>query len=293
MAMRLVQLLLAPPVFKTAGVILAGVGAAVLAYALVRAEASIVRRALSAYADYLDRRLRSLFLRGDVRALMIAQAVLAYVLIGAALALHDGKMAFFALLIGVMPAAILELKLKRRIAAIEAQTDRFVLALANALKATPSVGDAFVSLVPLTAEPLRSEIELAAKQMRLGCALEDALLQMATRVGSRIFDTALASALIGQRVGGNLPRILETSAEALRELARLEAMMRARTASGRIQMWVIAAAPVLFVVYFDKSQPGYFDPMTASTTGIALLGTAVVLWLVAIVLGKKILGVDV
>ena len=41
-------------------------------------------------------------------------------------------------------------------------------------------------------EPLKSEIELATKQMRLGNTLEDALLEMARRIGSRVFDTALA-----------------------------------------------------------------------------------------------------
>ena len=167
------------------------------------------------------------------------------------------------------------------------------MTLANALKATPSVGDAFTSLVPVVDEPLRSEITLATKQMRLGVVLEQSLLEMASRIGSRLFDTALASVLIGQRLGGNLPKILESSAGALRELFRLEGMMRAKTASGRIQMWVIGVAPIVFVTYFDQTDPTYFDPLMTTTPGMIILGAAIVAWVLALVLGRAILMVDV
>jgi tight adherence protein B len=282
-----------PRILKVAGIASGGLGAAAFAYWLVHKPTSLLSRAIAAYAHHLERRFRSLFLQANVKAVILTQAIAIYAIVAAGIALHQPQIAPFALLAAVLPILILELKHKRRILAIETQTDSFILALSNALKATPSVGDAFISLIPIVSEPLRSEIDLATKQMRLGQTLEDALLEMATRIGSRVFDTALASVLIGQRVGGNLPKILETSACALRELFRLEGMMRARTAAGRIQLWVIAFAPILFVFYFDQTQPGYFDPLTSSTTGMIMLFAAVACWMLAIVLGRKILRVDV
>jgi tight adherence protein B len=282
-----------PRILKVTGLVFGGLGAAGFTHWLVRKPTSLLSRALSAYAHYLDRRFRSLFLQANVKAVILTQAISFYAIVAAGIAFHEVQIAPFALLVAALPVLLLELKHRKRILAIETQTDGFILALSNALKATPSVGDAFISLIPIVSEPLRSEVDLATKQMRLGQTLEDALLMMATRIGSRVFDTALASVLIGQRVGGNLPKILETSASALRELFRLEGMMRSRTAAGRIQLWVIAFAPVLFVFYFDQTQPGYFDPLTTSTTGMLMLFAAVVLWMLAIVLGRKILRVDV
>jgi tight adherence protein B len=271
----------------------ATIGGFALGYALVHRPTSLLNRALSAYADYLDRRFRSLFLPATGRAVLFAQTLAIAVVAGGGITLREPALVGLAGAIAILPAGFLELRRQRRTAAIEAQTDGFVLALANALKGTPSVGDAFTSLIPIVAEPLRGEIALATKQMRLGCTLESVLVDTASRIGSRIFDTALASVLIGQRLGGNLARILETSAAALRELFRLEAMMRSKTSSGRIQMWIIAAAPVFFAAYFDQTQPGYFDPLTASGVGSVLLGAAIVCWVLAILIGRKVMAVDV
>lgn len=279
--------------YKLAGVLTGGLGAAAIGYMLIRKPTSPLSRAFSAYSHYLERRFKTLFLPANVRSVIITQAISIYAVIATAVAMHQLEIAPFALLVAAIPVLMLELKVHVRVRAIEAQTDSFVLTLANALKATPSVADAFISLVPVVAEPLRSEIVLATKQMRLGVVLEDALLEMAARIGSRTFDTALASVLIGQRVGGNLPKILETSAGALRELFRLEGMMRAKTASGRIQMWVIVLAPMLFVVYFDQTQPGYFDPLMESNMGRMMLLAAIIMWILAIIVGRKVLKVDV
>lgn len=278
---------------KIAGIAIAAIGLAVLAHVSVARPKSLLNRGLAAYAHYLEKRFAAMFMPANVNAVMIAQGVTMYAVVATAVAMNAPEVLPFVAVVAALPWATLELKHRRRVVAIEQQTDTFILALANSLKSTPSVADAFSSLVPIVAEPLKSEIELALKQMRLGCTLEDALQMMAERIGSRVFDTALASVLIGQRVGGNLPRILETSAGALRELNRLESMVRSRTASGRIQMWVISLAPAAFVIFFDRTQPKYFEPLTSSNTGVAILAAAVVLWVVAIILGRKILSVDV
>jgi tight adherence protein B len=280
-------------IMKVAGIGLGGAGLAYAAYTSVAKNTSWLNRGLATYAHFLDRRFQSLFMPANPKAVIIAQAIAMYAMIATGLSLRTPEIIPFVVLIAVLPLGYLELKHRRRVLAIEQQTDGFVLALANALKATPSVADAFISLVIIMPDPLKSEIDLATKQMRLGCTLEDALLLMANRIGSRVFDTALASVLIGQRVGGNLPKILETSAGALRELNRLESMVRSKTASGRIQMWVISLAPAAFVIFFDRTQPHYFDPLTESRTGIIMLSAAIALWVIAIVLGRKILRIDV
>ena len=290
---RVMQLLQDARALKVAGIALAGLGLAGVAHVMVSRPNSLLNRGLAAYAHYLEKRFSSMFMEANVKAVMIAQGLMIYGFFAAAVATSTTEILPFALLIAILPSATLEWKHRKRVAAIEQQTDSFILALANALKSTPSVADAFSSLVPVISEPLKSEVDLALKQMRLGCTLEDALLLMAQRVGSRIFDTALASVLIGQRVGGNLPKILETSATALRELNRLEGMVKSRTAAGRIQMWVISLAPAAFVIFFDRTQPKYFEPLMTSNTGLIVLAAAIILWIVAVILGRKILAVDV
>jgi tight adherence protein B len=94
-------------------------------------------------------------------------------------------------------------------------------------------------------------------------------------------------------VGGNLPKILETTANSLREMARLEGVVRTKTAEGKMQMWVLAVFPLLLILAVNSINPGYFEPMTSSLAGYLLVGFAVVFWLGALVSARKILAVDI
>ena len=167
-----------------------------------------------------------------------------------------------------------------------------MLALANALKTTPSIGGAFGSVVNVIEDPIRSEVDLALKEMRVGSTLDMALLSMAARVGSRQLDSALSAILIGRQVGGNLPKVLETTANTLREMKRLEGVIRTKTADGRMQLWVIGAMPLIFILCFGTAWPGYFDPLTKSWTGYGIIAGVGVCWVSALVMARKILAVD-
>jgi tight adherence protein B len=145
----------------------------------------------------------------------------------------------------------------------------------------------------MTPHPLRQELELAVKQMRLGTTVEQALLHMSGRVGCKQLDTALSAILIGREVGGNLPSILETTAEVMREMARLEGVVRTKTAGGRAQLWVLGLFPFVLMLGFNAVNRGYFDPLTASVTGYLVTTIAFALWGGSIVFARRILAVDI
>ncbi len=264
-----------------------------LTFAALREPKSFTNRSLGRYASHLEKRLVAMFVRLDVRPILAVQAAGAYVLLGCALFAHEPRLLGLVPALLATPVLVLDVLGKRRNAKIEAQSDAFVLAMANALRSTPSIGDAFRSLPGIIAEPLRSELQLAGKQMQLGCTFEDALLLMGRRINSRAFDTALATMLIGQRLGGNLPTTLASVGSAIRELNRLDLMSRAKTSAMRMQMWVIAAAPVAFTVGMEQLLPGYFKPLMQSHYGAPVVGLAIVLWVVALIAGRRILAVSI
>lgn len=182
---------------------------------------------------------------------------------------------------------------RRRVLALEAQIDGFLVALSNALKTTPSVADAFISVGAIIADPMREEIATAVKEMRFGATLEQALSLMASRVGSTQLDSALSTVLIGRQVGGNLPKILNTTAASLREMVRLEGVVRTKTAEGKMQVWVLAIFPLLLVLAINAINPGTFDPLTQSAIGYVLVVLAVFFWAAGLFVARKILAVDI
>jgi tight adherence protein B len=98
--------------------------------------------------------------------------------------------------------------------------------------------------------------------------------------------------LIGRQVGGNLPKILETTAMTLREMRRLEGVIRTKTAEGRMQIWVIGFMPFVFMVVLNSFWPGYFDVLTKSVAGYVIIISVSGLWVSSLVTARKVLAVD-
>lgn len=251
------------------------------------------RRLFARYVAYLERKLRLMFIFDKGRTIALAQLGLLGVVaaLGLAFGLPLGWLVAIAIVVG--PPWAVERARQKRVERIEAQLDTFLLALANALKTTPSIGDAFGSVQTLVAAPLRQEVELSVKEMRLGSTLDQALLHMAGRVGSRQLDAALSSVLVGRQIGGNLPRILETTSESLREMARLEGVVRSKTAEGKAQLWVLALFPFVMIFALNAVREGYFEPLTESVTGYVVALVAAGFWVSSLVVARKVLAVDV
>jgi tight adherence protein B len=250
-------------------------------------------RLWSSYEAYLDRKLRQLFLPARGRAIVWGQVLGACVCVAAGLLLEQ-RLAYLALLpVLAGPAVYIEQLRRQRVRAIEAKIDGFVLALANGLKATPSIGNALAYTQPLLAVPLDAEVGLALKEMRLGNTVDQALLSMAGRVRSTQLDAALSGLLIGRQVGGDLPKILERTAATLREMARLQGVVRSKTAEGKAQVTLLAILPAVILFLFDTVSRGYFDSLTASIFGWAVIALATVLWLGSVVVARKVLAVDI
>lgn len=264
----------------------------VLALALFADETSFVWRYWNRYTSSLERRLRAQFIwtRGRNVALVQLGAIIALATASTIIAIPYVYIWLILLIIG--PSMWIDRTHRQRVEKIEQQLDGFVLALANALKTTPSIGSALASTIPILSEPTREEVELTVKEMKVGSTLDQALLQMSARIGSRQVDSALSAVLIGRQVGGNLSRVLDQTANTLREMARLEGVVRTKTAEGKMQVIVLAVLPFALVTGLNFTWPGYFNALTNSIVGYFIAAACGIMWLVAIFLARKILNVD-
>ncbi|APR84468.1 Flp pilus assembly protein TadB [Minicystis rosea] len=279
--------------FKYGGLSLLFVGLFAALVIIIGDAEGMPRRMWARYVVFLERKLRLMFIWTPGNQIAGGQAAGILVLLALGIIIDLPFWWAFALLVAVGPAVYIERLLRQRMEQIEAQLDGFLMALANALKATPSLGDAFSSVQRLIPPPLQQEVELAVKEMRVGSTLDQAMLFMAGRIGSRQVDSALSALLIGRQIGGNLPKILDTTASSLREMARLEGVVRTKTAEGKAQLWVLALFPMVLMVAFNAVKEGYFDPLTQSVTGYAVIVVALLFWIASLVTARKILDVDI
>ena len=197
------------------------------------------------------------------------------------------------LVIAVAPGAWLRRAARARTGRIESQLDGWMLALANALRANPALAAAIAASAELVGAPLARELAVVEREQRLGVALDRALLHMAARVGSPAVGAALAILRIARAAGGDLSHTLEAAAASLREMARLEGVVRTKTAEGRAQTAVIGAAPIGLVALLHRIDPQLLAPLWGTPLGHAIVAAALGLWAAALLLARKIVAVDI
>lgn len=251
------------------------------------------RRLWNRYIANLTVQLEELFL--EITAVQLAQmqgaAIACVALYG--LFFKQPLVLLLVFVIAGAPVLYLEAERRTRVTKMEEQIAQWLMLLANALRANPSVGAAVEASVKLLPSPTQEHVDIVTKEMRLGVPVEKALLNMGRRIDSQTLQSALATIVISQRTGGDVPKLLEESASGLREMARLEGLIRAKTAEGKAQAFVLALVPIALGVMISRLKPGWFDPLLTSPKGYALIAVAVLAWFGALYMARRILDVEV
>ncbi len=283
----------ASPVSGWVAIGLMAVGSFLAIYLAISLPNSPLKTQWAIYVSKLDAYVKFLLLKQTGAEIARNQAIIISILLLVFAATGEVLAVVAAALVGIAPFASLSSKKKQRIEKLEIQLDGWLLMLANALKATPAIGEAINSTVNLVQPPMSEELDLLVKENQLGTPLDQAVLNASERIGSQVVSGALATLVIARQTGGDLPKILETSASSLREMARLEGVVRTKTAEGKGQTVVLAVLPfgmTLLLTWIDRT---WLEPLTTNFVGYMILAAALTLWLLGIIWSRKILAVDI
>jgi tight adherence protein B len=225
------------------------------------------RRLIAGYVARLDEQQRWMFRpeTGAKMAWLQAAGILAILLVYGLR--PEGALIALAALVAIVPPIVVSRQVATRRARIDEQAHGFALALANSLKATASIGDALKGATDVTAKPLQDELKTTLRQVHVGSTLEEALLALSTRVQSSALDVVVSALLIGRQTGGDLPRILESTAGSLRELKRLEKHTDKVTRSAKQSLGVSALVTLGLAVALPNLFPGFLDPLKTTVKG--------------------------
>lgn len=279
------------PVLLVAGAFSTG-GCTALCYFALKRDGGPGGRLLGSYSAGLDRHLG--FLLSRYRGAQLARVQLVVCVVSLAMLALTRSPAFA--LLGFVGAAappfLLRRRCQKRVSKLERQLDTWLLMLANALRATSSVGEAIASTVALVPRPFSEEVDLLVKELRLGVPLDRAIHALSHRVNSTTVSGALTMIVVARRTGGDLSRTLEQAAAALREAARLEGVLRTKTAEGRGQVLVLASVPLVLSVIIAWLDRSWFEPMLTHAMGRAILVGCAVVWAFATLWAHHIARVD-
>lgn len=193
----------------------------------------------------------------------------------------------------ILPKIYLKKKYAARIRNIDEQVEEAMVYMANSFKANPSLPEAIQDVCNAMGPPISQELGVLLKEYRLGTPMDQALINMQRRVPSRNLGLSVSALVIGREVGGNIPDILDEIAGTIRESFRLERVIDAQTAQGRMQAWVMGLMPGVVVGVFYLMDPDLIQPLFDTLIGYMILVGAAVLNIIGVVMILKIVQIDV
>jgi tight adherence protein B len=248
-----------------------------------------------AYAKWANDELRALYspLRARDFALRHAAVIVAGLLTGGVLLGSWVYGIILAVFFAYVPVLWMEREKSKRRKALNDQLDATLQSMANTILVTQNLEDAFATIAQHFDPPISQEADIVVKQVRLGTPMDEALRDFAGRCHSRNVDAIVTALTVGRQTGGELPKVLETTAGVLRETMRVEGVMESKTSEGKAQVWVMGMLPFVFGGALQIIDPEWMQPLFKDPIGWAILVVVCFLEMVGIALVRKFTRIDV
>jgi tight adherence protein B len=198
-----------------------------------------------------------------------------------------------AIFLGYLPVVWIERERAKRKKALDEQLDATLQSMANTILVTQNLEDAFATIAQHFDPPIAQEADVLVKQVRLGTPMDEALRDFAQRCSSRNVDAIVTALTVGRQTGGELPKVLETTASVLRETMRVEGVMEAKTSEGKAQVVVMGILPFVFGGALQIIDPEWMRPLFNDPIGWGVLMFACLLEVIGLLLVRKLTTIDV
>jgi tight adherence protein B len=191
---------------------------------------------------------------------------------------------------GSTPILVVWWKAKRRLAAIDDQLPDLLVTLAASLKAGHSFRQGIQAVVDEGQPPASKEFKRVLTETRLGRPMDDALAEMANRIGSKNVSFVVTAVTIQRQVGGSMAGIFDMVAEAVRNRQQFARKIRSLTAMGRASAYVLCGIPFFMLGILTLMNRQFMAPLYHTSAGHKLMAVGLVMMAVGSLLLRKIVS---
>ncbi|MGH1357964.1 MAG: type II secretion system F family protein [Burkholderiaceae bacterium] len=195
--------------------------------------------------------------------------------------------------LAVVPKLILRTLRRRRVQAFRVQMPEILSLLSVSLKAGAALNTALGEIGEQLPAPARQEITMVLREQRMGRSLDSALGAFEARMPVEETMLLVSALRLGLRSGGSLAQTLAGLSVAMRRRLMLEGKVRALTAQGRMQAWVMGLLPFGVLAVLLVMQPELTDLYFATTEGLAVLGLVCLLQLIGGWVVSRMVAIEV
>jgi tight adherence protein B len=192
--------------------------------------------------------------------------------------------------VGSLPLLYVGVVAATRIKKFENQLPDLLITIAASLKAGHSFRQGIQAVVDEGADPAAKEFRRVMTETQLGKPMDDALNDMAERIGSKNLSFVITAVTIQRQIGGSLAGLFDMVADTVRQRQQFFRKVKGLTAMGRMSAYVLVGLPFFIAFIVTMMNPTYMDPLYHSSSGHKLIATGFGMLLVGSLMLKKIVS---
>lgn len=168
-----------------------------------------------------------------------------------------------------------------------------VMSIATMMRSGATLPVAMENMVAESRGPIAQEFGLFLRELRIGVEYHEALDNLVRRMPIEELTLVSAAMKISREVGGSLADVLYRLAETLRKKIEMEGKIRALTAQGKAQGYVMTGLPVLLAFVLMKMEPEAMARLFTDWVGWIVCAVFAVCMGLGYFFIKKIVTIDV
>jgi len=155
---------------------------------------------------------------------------------------------FGGIIIGIgVPHILVGARMTARVQTFTKQFPEAIDLIVRGLKSGLPVNEVLVNVAQELKDPTGPEFRRVVDAVRLGSPLEDALWQMADRIGTPDVKFFVISISVQRETGGNLAETLSNLASILRQRQQMKLKVAALSSEAKASAWIVGSLP--FIMY--------------------------------------------
>ena len=168
-----------------------------------------------------------------------------------------------------------------------------LLILSSSLKAGLSLLQAIGELTEEMPSPISQEFGLVLRQMQMGIALDEAMVNLKKRMRVDELDLIVTALLVARETGGDLTITFSKVINTIQERNKLLGRVKALCVQGRMQGVIMSILPIGFGMFVYKTNPGFFDIFLKDPIGRGLMIYALFSEVMGIIFIRKFSKIDI
>lgn len=180
-----------------------------------------------------------------------------------------------------------------RLVKIESQLPDAIDLMGRALRAGHAFPTALQMVGEEVSDPIGAEFRVLFDEINYGVPMNDAMLNLLSRVPSTDLRYFVVAVMIQRETGGNLAELLDSISAIVRGRLKLMGEIRTLSAEGKMSAWVLSLLPFVLGGVIQLVNPGFLSVLWTDPFGLKLVYGVIALMLFGIWLMSRIIKIRV